>query len=114
MKIDGLICNTTEFNTEKRSLPFYIKTVIYDKLDDYTIIFYNGINDEIFASIIKGYINEKVYFVYNRFDGPNSMSLFYSFSSALAYLSNRFQFDSVDKIYKELESIELLKELSEE
>jgi hypothetical protein len=114
MKIDGLICNTTEFNTEKRSLPFYIKTVIYNEFDTYEIIFYNSINDEIFASIIKGYINEEIYFIYNRFDGPNSMSLFYSFSSALAYLANRFQFNSVDKIYKELESIELLKELSEE
>lgn len=114
MKIDGLICNTIEFNTEKRSLPFYIKTVIYNELDNYEIIFYNSINNEIFASIIKGYINEEIYFIYNRFDSPNSMSLFYSFSSALAYLSNRFQFNSVDKIYKELESIELLKELSEE
>ena len=114
MKIDGLICNTTEFNTEKRSLPFYIKTVIYNELDGYTINFYNSITNEIFAFIIKGVINEEIYFIYTYFDGPNSMSIFYSFSSAVAYLSNRFQFNSVDKIYEELESIELLKELSEE
>ena len=107
MIIHGIIYNTAEFNVKEITLPFYIKVEPIFKSDDYNISFYDSVYNKCFAQITRNR------YVYVRFDLNHNLNPVHSLSEALSYLTYRFQLSSVDRVYDELNSINLLKELSE-
>jgi len=115
MKIHGIIYNTTEFNIKEKSLPFYIKIKYEQQINSYSIHFYDSIYNKHFAKVSWGH--SKIIFTYTYVYSDQISNFvpttFDNLQQALSYLSYRFQIDSVDKIYDELNSIKLLEELSE-